>query len=327
MRRWLAVAAVAGSLAPAPASAQKLSASISHWFTSPSATEYTGSVGEWGLGPFRIKPQGMFLDVGDGGAKLLGAGLDGRVPVGSRQRFFLVGGVGAGFLDLKASLGLKGWWQWSAGTAYELVRTTGFGIQLEARYADVARSGDGGGLGGFVLGIRAGNPFGHSSPKPLSRTETATRPAAPSASWPPPLATAGRGTRSPADAPAMAVVDAAQSVMGAPYRWGGTSANGFDCSGLIQYAYAQVGIDLPRRSVEQAGTGTEITPQLDQLRPGDILTFAAAPGGRVTHVGLYLGEGRFIHSSSAGVRISGLDPADPEGAWWWPRWIGARRVL
>jgi cell wall-associated NlpC family hydrolase len=61
--------------------------------------------------------------------------------------------------------------------------------------------------------------------------------------------------------------------------------------------------------------------------PGDILTFAASSGGQVTHVGLYIGEGRFIHSASDGVRTSRLGPDDPNGRWWWDRWVGARRVV
>jgi cell wall-associated NlpC family hydrolase len=68
-----------------------------------------------------------------------------------------------------------------------------------------------------------------------------------------------------------------------------------------------------------------VDKQLDALLPGDILTFSNN-GGRVTHVGLYLGDGRFIHSASDGVQISLLSPDDVYGRWWWRRWVGARRV-
>jgi cell wall-associated NlpC family hydrolase len=61
------------------------------------------------------------------------------------------------------------------------------------------------------------------------------------------------------------------------------------------------------------------------LLPGDILTFAQR-GTRISHVGLYLGDGRFIHSGSGGVQVSRLGPEDPDGRYWWQRWRGARRV-
>jgi len=106
-------------------------------------------------------------------------------------------------------------------------------------------------------------------------------------------------------------VRTALDALGTPYQWGGTAANGFDCSGLIQYAYGQHGVRLPRTSRDQAGSGTTITPVVEALQPGDILLFSATPGAGVTHVGMYVGEGKFIHSSSTGVRLSQLDPHDP----------------
>jgi hypothetical protein len=123
------------------------------------------------------------------------------------------------------------------------------------------------------------------------------------------------------------VVLTAISAIGTPYQWGGTAENGFDCSGLIQYSYAQHGIRLPRMSREQARAGDEVTPVVEALQPGDILLFAASPGGGVTHVGLYVGGGKFIHSSNTGVRLSQLDPHDPEAGYWVPRWVGARRII
>ncbi len=123
------------------------------------------------------------------------------------------------------------------------------------------------------------------------------------------------------------VVQTALESLGTPYLWGGTADNGFDCSGLIQYAYGQHGIRLPRMSRDQARAGAEVTPVIDALRPGDILLFSARPGAGVTHVGMYVGELKFIHSSTRGVKLSRLDPQDPEGGYWLERWVGARRVV
>jgi cell wall-associated NlpC family hydrolase len=121
-------------------------------------------------------------------------------------------------------------------------------------------------------------------------------------------------------------VDIALGAMGTPYQWGGNDGNGFDCSGLIQYAYGRAGLSVPRRSIDQAAVGREVGRAESELRPGDILAFSANPGGPVSHVGLYVGQGRFIHSASSGVRISGLSATDPSGQWWFQRWITTRRV-
>jgi cell wall-associated NlpC family hydrolase len=116
--------------------------------------------------------------------------------------------------------------------------------------------------------------------------------------------------------------------MGRPYRYGGTGADGsgFDCSGLIQYAYGRHGITLPRTSADQAREGKKVDRKVASLAPGDLLTFSNR-GGPVTHVGLYLGERRFIHSATRGVQVSVLSAEDPYGRWWYTRWVGARRIV
>jgi cell wall-associated NlpC family hydrolase len=124
------------------------------------------------------------------------------------------------------------------------------------------------------------------------------------------------------------IVVTAAAAMGRPYEFGGTGVGGggFDCSGLIQYAYKQHGIALARRSVDQAKEGKKVGRKLEQLRPADLLTFSNR-GGPVTHVGLYIGEGRFIHSATRGVQISTLSAQDPYGRWWYKRWVGVRRIV
>jgi cell wall-associated NlpC family hydrolase len=124
------------------------------------------------------------------------------------------------------------------------------------------------------------------------------------------------------------IVATATDAMGRPYEFGGTGAggDGFDCSGLIQYSFGKHGVTLPRRSVEQAGEGRKVNRELKLLKPADILTFSNS-GGRVTHVGLYVGGGRFIHSATRGVQVSILSAQDPYGRWWYKRWVGVRRIV
>ena len=124
----------------------------------------------------------------------------------------------------------------------------------------------------------------------------------------------------------------ALAALGTPYRWGSVGgregASAFDCSGLIWHAFALQGVALPRVSREQALAGDPIERTLSALEPGDVLAFSRVPGGSVEHVGLYVGAGRFVHSSGwdGRVVVSRLTPNDPHGRWWWRRWVAARRV-
>jgi len=205
---------------------------------------------------------------------------------------------------------------WSVGGGLEWRPWDGFGLGLEARFRDEDRgprgfwSGGGDPRKGVSLSLGLAIGLGHGS-----GTYAAAAPRLPAE---PPASISGS---------AGDVVRTAIDAIGTPYQWGGTAANGFDCSGLIQYAYAQHGIRLPRTSRDQSTVGAVVTPVLEALQPGDVLLFSARPGGGVTHVGMYVGEHKFIHSSSTGVRVSVLDPSDSEGAYWMPRWVGARRIL
>lgn len=106
------------------------------------------------------------------------------------------------------------------------------------------------------------------------------------------------------------VVDIALRYLGVPYVWGGTSPAGFDCSGLCVYVYAQIGISLPRTSAAQFQAGAHIPPdRLDLLRPGDLVFFGTdGDPSRVHHVGIYAGDGNYIHAPQMGdvVKVSSL---------------------
>jgi cell wall-associated NlpC family hydrolase len=124
------------------------------------------------------------------------------------------------------------------------------------------------------------------------------------------------------------IVDTAIGVMGEPYRWGGTSTEqGFDCSGLIYFAYGEHDLSIPRVSRDQARAGRSVPRDVGSLAPGDILLFANGGSG-VNHVGLYVGNRRFIHATtSGGVKVSELETSDSYNRWWYQRWVGARRIL
>jgi len=95
-------------------------------------------------------------------------------------------------------------------------------------------------------------------------------------------------------------VAVAKQLLGAPYRYGGSGPGGFDCSGLVQYAYSRAGAQVPRTTDAQYRAATPINPR--RVRPGDLLFFQI--GGRISHVGLYAGDGRFVHAPSSGKRVS-----------------------
>ncbi len=120
------------------------------------------------------------------------------------------------------------------------------------------------------------------------------------------------------------VLQRALALMGTPYRWGGTSPDsGFDCSGLVGYVFrTALGIELPRVSRDMATKAdAESIGTREELRQGDLVFFGLK--GRINHVGIYVGEGRFLHSPSSGkdVRVDSLITG-----YWANRYLSARRV-
>lgn len=129
-----------------------------------------------------------------------------------------------------------------------------------------------------------------------------------------------RGASSYSNSKADAVIATAKSFIGVPYVWGGTTPNGFDCSGFTQYVLARNGISVPRTAAEQYNEGTSVSKA--NLRVGDLVFFTTYKAGP-SHLGFYIGDGNFIHaSSSKGVTISSLS-----NSYYADRYIGARRVI
>ncbi|GIK34831.1 MAG: hypothetical protein AMXMBFR45_09020 [Gammaproteobacteria bacterium] len=121
---------------------------------------------------------------------------------------------------------------------------------------------------------------------------------------PPARGTAPDSTASEPDPLRSRIVFTALQMVGTPYRYGGATPQGFDCSGLVQYAYRNAGLAVPRTSRAQLAATTPVP--LAEAAPGDLLFFQ---GKDSSHVGIYLGEGRFVHAPFTGrnVEIGNLD--------------------
>jgi len=117
------------------------------------------------------------------------------------------------------------------------------------------------------------------------------------------------------------LVKTARRFIGTPYRWGGTSqSNGFDCSGLTMTVYRLNGMDLPRNAYGQFHAGTRISRK--NLQAGDLVFFATGKTDRISHVGIYSGEDKFIHAPGRGKRIR---TASLSNSYFSKRYKGARR--
>jgi cell wall-associated NlpC family hydrolase len=112
----------------------------------------------------------------------------------------------------------------------------------------------------------------------------------------------------------------AQSMAGSPYRYGGATPRGFDCSGLVYYAYRKAGISVPRTTQAQYRRSERIA--LSDILRGDLLFFRLASRG-ISHVGIYTGNGKFIHAPSSGKRVA---YAQLENPYWKKRLLTAGRI-
>ena len=113
----------------------------------------------------------------------------------------------------------------------------------------------------------------------------------------------------------------AREQVGVPYRYGGSSPSGFDCSGLVQYVYGKLGVSLPRKSRDIAGVGHQVS--VHALLPGD-LVFFRINGRRVSHVGIYIGNSEFVHATKSGHPVRTDNMTNP---WWRKRFVVGRRLF
>lgn len=128
-------------------------------------------------------------------------------------------------------------------------------------------------------------------------------------------ATADTGTSSKGSE----IVKTAQKYMGVPYVWGGTVPTGWDCSGYTQYVMRESGITIPRTAAEQYNTGVAVDKA--NLKVGDLVFFTTYKSG-ASHVGFYMGDGKFIHASSAAKKVTINSLSE---SYYTERYIGARR--
>lgn len=305
--------------------AQEAEVNIGRLFDSTEWTSYRLGVTRPLRGVFRVQLHGDVLRRVGGLGTLAGLGTDLTAFRSGGQGPYLVAGLSGGLGSESSNDFSDLWGSWSAGLGYDLFPVSFMSIGAEGRWRGVSLTGEQGVE--LALGLAFHRGRGASPPergRPPDQTpgtsplpETVTSSSLPAA-----------GLQPRPETLADSIIATATDVMGRRYTYGGTGADGegFDCSGLIQYAYRKHGIALPRRSTDQAREGRKIDRELKRLAPADILTFSNR-GGQVTHVGLYIGEGRFIHSATRGVQVSILSAEDPYGRWWYKRWVGVRRIV
>jgi cell wall-associated NlpC family hydrolase len=165
---------------------------------------------------------------------------------------------------------------------------------------------------GFVIGALLASPCLAQSTAPVTLSRpTAVAPAKPFAR----LSNSAHALRD-------SIVALTRLQLGVKYRRGAQDpGRGFDCSGLVKYVMEHFGAQVPRTSREQAMVGKEIEKNVASLKPGDLLTFGR--GRRISHIGIYIGNGRYVHAPTPGARVREANLSDVRAGWW----KGARRLF
>jgi cell wall-associated NlpC family hydrolase len=328
-RNWFLIILLGGGLFEASSlQGQAVEVRIGHFWESGGWTTYRAGMARPLRGVLGVQLHGdVTRRFGNGSGQLAGIGADLTAFRRKDGGPYLVGGLSGGMGSESSNAFSDPWGSWSLGGGYDVFPLSFLSVGAEGRWRELSM----GGRDGIELALGLAVHLGGNSagPKPVSsvpgtgqRLEPAVQPD------PAPPATTADDGQTPPLTLADSIIATAKEAMGRPYEFGGTGENGegFDCSGLIQYAYGKHGIGLPRRSTDQAREGSKVDRKLERLKAGDLLTFSNR-GGPVTHVGLYLGGGRFIHSATKGVQISALSASDPYGKWWYRRWVGVRRLI
>jgi cell wall-associated NlpC family hydrolase len=122
------------------------------------------------------------------------------------------------------------------------------------------------------------------------------------------------------------IIEHTRNLLGVKYKWAGLNpAKGLDCSGIVKYVFAKLGVELPHRAAELAKMGDPITKDTAAMQPGDLLVFGKA-GKRISHVGIYIGDGKMIHASSSSHHVVETEVVKyrPAGGL---QWKGVRRIV
>jgi hypothetical protein len=294
-------------------------------------TPYVGIRGSGGLGISSLSPQTSY---GQNPSSLVWATnadlMLGPVNAGLGEGFmpYTFGGIGmessaqpSGFTDAIRT------WSYGGGLQLALGRLLSVSGEARSRHlAAPAFPADSQFVRGIEYRVGIGFHFGGGRQRSSDysrRRSVDTPPSSPRPSrrggiyWPTSTTSASGAARR--------VVPAAEHYIGVPYRYGGSSPeSGFDCSGFVQYVYGQQGVDLPRTSRQMAGSGVAVEPSTRSLAVGDLMLFSQ--GGRISHVAIYAGNGRFIHSSSSGNGVRYDDLQTHRGQWFANHMVAARRV-
>lgn len=303
----------------------QVGASIGRFTDSTGWTSYRVGVTRPLRGVLRVQIHGDLLQRVGGVGSVAGLGTDLTAFRTGGDGPYLVAGISGGLGSETSNRFTDLWGSWSAGAGYDVFPVSFMSIGAEGRWRQLSL----GRQDGLELALGVAFHAGRSSSAP-ERGRPRVQPYNPIVR---PDPVAGRPV-APEAAPKTlqtlndSIIATATEAMGRPYTYGGTGTDGggFDCSGLIQYSFGKHGVVLPRRSIDQAREGRKVERQLKLLAPADILTFSNR-GGKVSHVGLYIGDGRFIHSATRGVQVSILSSEDPYGRWWYKRWVGVRRIV